>query len=72
MDIKGHWRPSFISVALFLKTKSVNDIIKNANRLHLEVGCYCKEGFSRLGILSSLAPLSLVNMLYMIGGGFGT
>jgi hypothetical protein len=28
-----------------------------------------REGFSRLGVLSSLPPLSLVNMLHMIGGG---
>jgi hypothetical protein len=27
--------------------------------------------FSKLGVLSSLLPLSLVDMLHMMGGGFG-
>jgi hypothetical protein len=31
-----------------------------------------REGSSRLEVLSSLPPLSLVDMLHVTGGGFGT
>jgi hypothetical protein len=30
-----------------------------------------KESIFRLGVLSGLPPLSLINMLHVIGGGFG-
>ncbi len=46
-------------------------LVNEFGRLHLEMGCFAREGSSRLGVLWGLSPLSLVDMLHMIGGGFG-
>jgi hypothetical protein len=38
-------------------------LVNEFGRLHLEMGCFAREGSSRLGVLS-------VHMLPMAGGGF--
>jgi hypothetical protein len=71
MDNKRHPRPSFISVVFFSWRENVSGIIESISCLHFEANCYCREGFFRLGVLSSLTPLFLVDTLHLTSGGFG-
>jgi hypothetical protein len=57
MEKKKHPRPSFINVVFFLWRENVSGINESINRLHFEANCYYREGFFRLGVLSSLTPL---------------
>jgi hypothetical protein len=72
MDNKGHQGPSFIGVAFILQIESINNIIESPCHRNLDICCHYKGGFSRFGVLSGLPPLSLVDMLHAIGGGFGS
>jgi hypothetical protein len=70
MENKRHPRPSFISVLFFLWRENVSGIIESISRLHFEANYYGKEGLFRLGVLSNLTPLFLVDMLHVTGGRF--
>jgi hypothetical protein len=48
----------------------VSGFIESACCLHFEVGCYYREGSSWLGVLLSLPPLFLIDMLHATNGGF--
>ncbi len=45
-------------------------MLYSIGRVHLEVCCYCMEGFFKFQVLLGLIPLSLVDVLHVIGGGF--
>jgi hypothetical protein len=59
-----------LSMFFFSMDKNVNGIIESTSRLHFEANYYCKGGFFKLGVLLGLPPLSLIDMLHVIGGGF--
>jgi hypothetical protein len=64
------------------KIKNLNPFIDREYRYHyreygqaatiLRWALAAEEGSSRLGVLWGLPPLSLVDMLHVIGGGFGS
>jgi hypothetical protein len=71
----GHQRPleAFIyQCCVFSINKECQWLYRERKLLPSQGGMLLQRNFfSKLGVLSSLLPLSLVDMLHMMGGGFG-